>query len=136
VEEPSPPTLLFLHGFLGTGRDWLPIMRALSSSFRCLAVDLPGHGLTGVHNQHGQKTGNNTVNVSMEEVSEALLKLLDKLEITSLVVPVGYSMGARIALYISMFHSDKVLSLLTLTSSLCWLNFKEKTLLRLKIPNA
>jgi len=100
-----------LHGFLGTGRDWLPMMRALSSSFRCIAVDLPGHGFTDVLDNLqtvNQKTGNTVVNVSMEDVAEALLKLLDKLGITSLVVPVGYSMGARIALYISMFHSDKV----------------------------
>jgi len=103
VEE-SSPTLLFLHGFLGTGRDWLPIMKALSASFRCIAIDLPGHGLTDVYNQH-QNTGD--TNVSMEEVSDALLKLLDKLMITSLV-PIGYSMGARIAFYLSMYHSDKV----------------------------
>jgi pimeloyl-ACP methyl ester carboxylesterase len=103
VEE-SNPTLLFLHGFLGLGHDWLPIMSALSSSFRSIAVDLPGHGLTKVNNQHGT-TGNN--NISMRSISDALLKLLDKLKITN-VVPIGYSMGARIALYLSLCHSNKV----------------------------
>lgn len=102
--EESSPTLLFLHGFLGTGRDWLPIMKALSSSFRCIAVDLPGHGLTDVLNQH-QNTGD--MSISMKVVSDALLNLLDKLMLTC-VVPIGYSMGARIALYLSIHHSNKV----------------------------
>ena len=38
--------MLFLHGFLGTGEDWVPLMQALSLRYRCLAVDLPGHGRT------------------------------------------------------------------------------------------
>ena len=100
----SSPTPLFLHGFLGTGQDWLPFMRVLSSSFRCIAVDLPGHGLTKVNNQHGTI---GDINISMKLVSDALLKLFDKLRITN-VVPIGYSMGARIALYLSLCHSHKV----------------------------
>lgn len=103
VEE-SSPTLLFLHGFLGTGHDWLPIMRALSSSFRCIAVDLPGHGLTKVNSQHGT-TGD--FSISMKVVSDALVKLHDNLGLVN-VVPIGYSMGARIALYLSLCHSTKV----------------------------
>lgn len=116
------PALLFLHGFLGTGHDWLPTMRALSSSFRCIAVDLPGHGLTKVNNQHGTTRD---INISMQSVSDALLKLLDKLKITN-AVPIGYSMGARIALYLSMCHSNKV-SLLIQSSGryfpFCFLGF-------------
>lgn len=74
-------------------------MKALSSSFRCIAVDLPGHGRTKVN------MGDN--GVSMKVVSDALLSLLDELRITG-VVPIGYSMGARIALYLSLYHSNKV----------------------------
>ncbi|XP_028062359.1 protein PHYLLO, chloroplastic-like [Camellia sinensis] len=32
--------LVFLHGFLGTVEDWIPIMKAISGSARCIAVDL------------------------------------------------------------------------------------------------
>lgn len=101
------------------------MMRALSSSFRCIAVDLPGHGRSDVHNQH-HETGN-TVNVSMEEVSDALLKLLDELVITRSFVPVGYSMGARIALYLSMFHSDRVSVSIPFFDCCCPLDLKRTT---------
>eukprot|EP00976_Prorocentrum_cordatum_P082206 1184720-Prorocentrum_minimum.AAC.6 len=41
------PALLFLHGFLGAAEDWVPAMAALSrAGFRCVALDLPGHGGT------------------------------------------------------------------------------------------
>ena len=38
------PPLLFLHGFLGSGRNWKGIARALSDRFTCLLVDLRNHG--------------------------------------------------------------------------------------------
>ncbi len=45
------PTVLFLHGFLGTGEDWAPIAQALSAQYHCVTVDLPGHGKTNVTSQ-------------------------------------------------------------------------------------
>ncbi len=36
--------IIFLHGFLGEGRAWLPIMQELQPEFRCLALDLLGFG--------------------------------------------------------------------------------------------
>jgi isochorismate synthase/2-succinyl-5-enolpyruvyl-6-hydroxy-3-cyclohexene-1-carboxylate synthase/2-succinyl-6-hydroxy-2,4-cyclohexadiene-1-carboxylate synthase/O-succinylbenzoate synthase len=101
--DDSSPTLLFLHGLLGTGHEWLPVIRPLSSSFRCIAVDLPGHGTTSQEYQRS-----NTANkVSMELVCNALVTLLEKLGIKQFV-PVGYSMGARIALYLALRHSERV----------------------------
>lgn len=45
--------------------------------------------------------------MSMDLVSDALSKLMDKLKITH-AVSIGYSMGARIALHLSLYHSNKV----------------------------
>ena len=45
--------------------------------------------------------------VSMELVCNALVTLLEKLGIKQFV-PVGYSMGARIALYLALRHSERV----------------------------
>jgi isochorismate synthase/2-succinyl-5-enolpyruvyl-6-hydroxy-3-cyclohexene-1-carboxylate synthase/2-succinyl-6-hydroxy-2,4-cyclohexadiene-1-carboxylate synthase/O-succinylbenzoate synthase len=42
------PLVLFLHGFLGSKTDWLPVMKHLTPSARCIAVDLPGHGQTSI----------------------------------------------------------------------------------------
>lgn len=38
------PTLVFLHGLLGSGRDWRLVIDQLASQYFCLTVDLPGHG--------------------------------------------------------------------------------------------
>lgn len=43
----SGPTLLLLHGFLGTGACWLPLMEQLRSHYRCISLDLLGFGNSG-----------------------------------------------------------------------------------------
>ncbi|KAI9091952.1 hypothetical protein K1719_027887 [Acacia pycnantha] len=90
--------LVFLHGFLGTSDDWIPIMKATSGSARCISVDLPGHGKSII----------NTVKIAGQEPClclEAIAGLLHNLihHITpAKVTLVGYSMGARIALYMAL----------------------------------
>jgi isochorismate synthase/2-succinyl-5-enolpyruvyl-6-hydroxy-3-cyclohexene-1-carboxylate synthase/2-succinyl-6-hydroxy-2,4-cyclohexadiene-1-carboxylate synthase/O-succinylbenzoate synthase len=133
------PTLVFLHGFMGSGREWLPFMEALAPAFRCITFDLPGHGLTTVeeetasrddHNldHHGLEKTNftelmlrtscriSTAPFSMESVSVVLVKLLKQLEVGKFV-PVGYSMGARIALYLALHHSDQVAAVISIAGS-------------------
>ena len=44
IGDPSLPGILFLHGFLGSGRDWLPVAEMLGNRFHCLLPELPGHG--------------------------------------------------------------------------------------------
>jgi pimeloyl-ACP methyl ester carboxylesterase len=44
VEAGSGPTILFIHGMTFTGRTWDPIVTRLADRFRCISVDLPGHG--------------------------------------------------------------------------------------------
>lgn len=88
--------LLFLHGFTGSGRDWMETVAALPE-YRCILVDLPGHGLSaecpsGVY--------------PMSHTALALLAVLDNLRV-GLCVPVGYSMGGRLALYLALTHPDR-----------------------------
>ncbi len=44
VEAGRGPTLLFLHGFLGSAMVWDPLLAALRDRFRCVALDLLGFG--------------------------------------------------------------------------------------------
>ncbi len=39
------PAIVFLHGTRLTSAQWLPQLRRLSDRYRCVAMDLPGHGL-------------------------------------------------------------------------------------------
>lgn len=99
--------VMFLHGFLGTSEDWIPIMKAISGCARCIAVDLPGHGRSKMQDQTGNGTAEEPC-FSIEVVADILCKLLCSIT-PGKVTLVGYSMGARIALYMALRCSDKVM---------------------------
>ncbi|KAL2645330.1 hypothetical protein R1flu_012917 [Riccia fluitans] len=119
-------TLLFLHGFLGNGEDWLPVMDALSLTFRCISVDLPGHGHTAaeeniVNLERGLEKGserdqNGDESWSVQGLASALSLLVEKLGEESVIV-VGYSMGARIGLHMALENSQKVSAAIIVSGS-------------------
>ena len=88
--------LLFLHGFMGSGRDWLETVGALPDN-RCILVDLPGHGLS---------TGCPASLYPMPRAARALVAVLDDAGVEQ-CIPVGYSMGGRLALYLALTHPDR-----------------------------
>jgi 2-succinyl-6-hydroxy-2,4-cyclohexadiene-1-carboxylate synthase len=90
---PTQPVILFLHGFMGSSDDFLPIISVLSKNFCCLAVDLPGHGKT-------QVLGNDEC-YTMPKTAESLMALLNHLNIPKCSL-CGYSMGGRLALYLML----------------------------------
>lgn len=83
------PTLLFLHGFMGSGEDWLPVLERLSSQFHCVAIDLPGHGKTRCDRPEL---------FSMERTAEHVVAWVLEHQLQCQAI-VGYSMGARLSLY-------------------------------------
>ena len=40
----TSPKLVFLHGIMGQGRNWLSIAKKFSKDFQCLIFDQRGHG--------------------------------------------------------------------------------------------
>jgi pimeloyl-ACP methyl ester carboxylesterase len=44
LESGSGPGLLMLHGFMGSGTCWQPLMAQLSTHYRCVSLDLMGFG--------------------------------------------------------------------------------------------
>ncbi|KAK3004036.1 hypothetical protein RJ639_019334 [Escallonia herrerae] len=105
-QNPDNDVLVFLHGFLGTGEDWVPMMEAISGSARCVAIDLPGHGGSKMQYQNGNQSAQDPT-FSIEVVAEILCKLLHLIT-PKKVTMIGYSLGARIALYMALRCSDKV----------------------------
>lgn len=80
-------TLVFLHGLLGSGRDWLQVTNQLSGQYPCLTVDLPGHG----HSRLAQAEG-------LEQTSQWLTDTLVARGVKHYIL-IGYSLGARVAMY-------------------------------------
>ncbi|WP_221069862.1 2-succinyl-6-hydroxy-2,4-cyclohexadiene-1-carboxylate synthase [Vibrio alfacsensis] len=84
----NQPTLVFLHGLLGSGLDWQACLSELSQYHR-VTIDLPGHG--------------QSQSVHCSDLSDCCKRLKSTL---SLLFPsqqsfilIGYSMGGRIAMH-------------------------------------
>lgn len=101
--------VVFLHGFLGSGEDWVPIMKALSATTRCISIDLPGHGKSYIR-RHNDNETKQELNISFEVMAELLHKLICSIT-PERVILAGYSMGARIALYMALRCNEKVCQL-------------------------
>jgi 2-succinyl-6-hydroxy-2,4-cyclohexadiene-1-carboxylate synthase len=114
------PKLLFLHGFMGRGNDFEVIVDALLPEFCCLTVDLPGHGQTQVLD---------SVGYGMEALAPALFNLLPLLNFAPCHL-VGYSMGGRLALYLSCLFPQQFLSVLLVSASPGLDTVAERTLRR------
>lgn len=85
--------LLFLHGALGQGSNWLSMAQLLvKKGFSCLLPDLRGHGRSG----HSKIPKDSTA----DQFCYDLLYLLDSLQWQSLTV-IGHSLGGRLAVHLS-----------------------------------
>lgn len=88
-------------------------MKAVSGSARCISIDLPGHGGSKMQNHVAKATQEITtkatqeITLSIDVVADVLYKLIEQIT-PGKVTLVGYSMGARIALYMALRFSDKV----------------------------
>lgn len=102
------PHIVFLHGFLGRGRDWLPVARLLSERFLCILPDLPGHG---AHSGIDLST-----DLGFDRLSSGLDRLLDSLHADRPVLA-GYSLGGRVALHYACTHPDRVRTLILESTS-------------------
>ena len=94
------PPLVLLHGFLGSGEEWLDIAAALSDRFMPVLVDLPGHGLSIV----GEDAGPDAFfSDTVDAVASVVRWFLTETEAAGgRAFLAGYSMGGRIALMLAL----------------------------------
>ena len=90
--ERNKNPILFLHGFMGSGEDWQPVLSYLSQKYYCLTLDLPGHGQTRIKDP---------CFYTMPETGNAIIKILDQISVKKCSL-VGYSLGGRVALYLAL----------------------------------
>ncbi len=84
--QPGQPWLVMLHGLLGSGEDWQPVLPYLAD-WPLLLVDLPGHGAS-----------RSLPTADFADVSRQLTALLAQQAVTDYWL-LGYSLGGRIAMY-------------------------------------
>ncbi|MCK4857806.1 MAG: 2-succinyl-6-hydroxy-2,4-cyclohexadiene-1-carboxylate synthase [candidate division Zixibacteria bacterium] len=100
--------LIFLHGFLGSGKDWLPIAGQLQDDCYSISPDLPGHGGSAA-------IGENTT-YDMESVAAAVVRLTKRVKMKRSIL-IGYSMGGRIALYTALKYWQRFSGLILESAS-------------------
>ncbi len=115
------PLILFSHGFMGNSHEFDRAISLLVDDFHCLKIDLPGHGKTQVLNDECY---------TMAKTSEGLINLLDELKIKQCFL-VGYSMGGRLALYLTL-HFPQYFYKVILESASPGLPTEEERLERVK----
>jgi pimeloyl-ACP methyl ester carboxylesterase len=89
--------LLLLHGGLGSIDMFGPVLPALAAHRQVIAVDLQGHGRTGL----GART------ISLPDLGDDMASLLTSLGYATVDV-LGYSFGGGVGFRLAVQHPDKV----------------------------
>jgi 2-succinyl-6-hydroxy-2,4-cyclohexadiene-1-carboxylate synthase len=95
----NAPSLLFLHGFLGSGLDFAPLIESLQKEYHCISIDLPAHGSSGY----------------VPDLFSSLEETIHSLPISSPLL-IGYSLGGRLALSYAHKHRAKVQGVIAISS--------------------
>ncbi|WP_375577676.1 alpha/beta hydrolase [Marivirga tractuosa] len=103
--EGSP--VLLIHGSFSSLHTWEIWQEKLSEDFTTIAVDLPGHGLTGPNPQEKYDTDFN---------ASLLWKLMQKLGYDTIAVA-GNSMGGQVAYKMALQKPDQIKKLILINSS-------------------
>ena len=101
----SGPALLFIHGILGSQRQWAHLVDRLDEDHRVIVPDLFGHG------ESAKPMGD----YSLGAHAATLRDLLDRLEIDRVTL-VGHSLGGGIALVFSYLFPERVERLVLVSS--------------------
>lgn len=102
----SNQPIIFLHGFMGSGRIWIPTMHQIAASTHCIALDLPGHGMTEA----------NLDQLDFDTLADEIIRFLDdNVQQTPLII--GYSLGGRVALHTALKYPDRFCGLVLESAS-------------------
>ena len=101
----SRGTLVLLHGFTGSAASWGNLLDELAEDgYRVIALDLLGHGTSTAPRDPGRYT--------MFHAQQDILTALQQLGVQAgKAILLGYSMGGRVALYISYSYYFRALIL-------------------------
>lgn len=110
-------TILFLHGWMGSAKDWRPITADLLNQYHTISVDLPGHGdtkeATGRKRRSNRKGDSHFIDKNFnpayfpKNIAKGLSLWIESQDLKKIIL-VGYSMGGRIALLLAPLLGDRL----------------------------
>lgn len=107
LEQGSGPlTLIFLHYFGGSALEWQAVVNQLAGQYRCLAVDLRGHG-----DSEAPATG-----YAVDDMADDIADLVATLTIQDFVL-IGHSMSGKVALALAARQPTGLQSLILISPS-------------------
>jgi pimeloyl-ACP methyl ester carboxylesterase len=101
------PTVVLLHGAMSSVQSWAAWMPSLAAGHRIVAIDLPGHGLTGATGARDYSRA------GMVTFVHSVLKSLGEKH----VAVVGHSMGGGVAAEYAERYPDEVWALVLIDSA-------------------
>lgn len=105
-EGKGETTLLFIHGLAGYLPLWKHQIDGLKSHYRCVAVDLPGNGLSS----------NGDFPYTMFFFAETIARFIEKEQLKNVVL-VGHSMGGHVSMVLSLRYPHLVQKLVLVAPS-------------------
>ncbi len=99
--------IVFLHGWVGSWRYWMPSMQVASTSYRAYALDFYGYG----------DTTHDPLSYSLERQAGLLAGFLDEMGIGRIAV-VGHGLGALVGFYFAAQRPGSVDRIMAVSSPL------------------
>lgn len=96
VGPEDAPAIVFLHGTRTSRAQWTPQLRRLSRTYRCVAVDLPGHGVRA-----GEA-------FSMASAAYVVAGAIEAAVPAGRAIVVGLSLGGYVAIETAARYPDRV----------------------------
>jgi pimeloyl-ACP methyl ester carboxylesterase len=90
--------LVLLHGGIGSGEMFAPVLPALAASRRVIAVDLQGHGRTGDVDRP----------FDVGAMADDVAGVIEQLGVDGKADVLGYSLGGDVALRLALQHPERV----------------------------
>lgn len=121
VEEGAGFPLVLIHGLNGDLTGWAKVMPEFVKSYRTIALDVRGHG----------GTSKPDIPYSVKQFSEDLFEFFQKLNLNQAHL-LGLSMGGAIAQQFALDHSERIRSLI-LVSTFSYIDpYAQRAFLRLR----
>jgi pimeloyl-ACP methyl ester carboxylesterase len=101
ADEGQGEVILFVHGLSANLSCWIPVIERLKNSYRCIAIDLPGHG----------GSEKNLKRYSLPLLTDIVEEVIDVLRVDSLFL-CGHSLGGEVAIRYTLRRPEMVSKLI------------------------
>ena len=100
ITEGAKQPLIFLHGLLGSSRNWRSVIKEIGKDFQTHAIDLRNHG-NSFHDD----------NCGVKDMCDDLVRYFDYHNLNHARV-CGHSLGGKVAMYFACHNPEKVRELI------------------------